>query len=75
MSTQNAADRTASVVAHAHQADAIKQNIKKSTSQYMHIKYYNENLGRQSPSGKKTEWKQRLSNSRSRAISSEEGGQ
>jgi len=60
LSTQNAEDRIASLVANAHQAYAVKQNIKKSTSQYMQIKYYHENSGRQTPSGKKTE--QRLSN-------------
>lgn len=68
-STQNVADRTASVAADACQVYAIKQNIKKSTSQYMCIKYYNENLGRQRPSGNKMEWKQRLSNCQSQEQS------
>lgn len=56
-STQNVADRTEPVAADTCQVYAIKQNMKKSTSQYMCIKYYNENLGRQRPRGNKMEWK------------------
>lgn len=61
MSIQNAADKRAPVVANACQAYAVRKNMKKSTSQYMHIKYYNGNLARQRPNGKEMEWKQRLS--------------
>lgn len=69
--TQNIADRTASVAADTCQVYAIKQNIKKPTSQYMCIKYYHENFGRQRPSGNKVEWKQRQHLPESRAISSQ----